>query len=159
MSPRCDGEQEGRAEGKHTKRPGGQPKDSGISQTGLVVCLLPTTRGIDPVCHAALVFGAQTFVKTCPACPRRPIIVDSKDIIRKRDREGWEEGGRGGTRWKRDGKGAPWSPRDLMHYRARGGKTWRAAFGLLTKWKLPVIFSSSDIWFSSNTDNIHRCVW
>ena len=47
----------------------------------------PTTNGIDPVCHVALVFGAQTFAKTCPACLRRPIIVDSKDIIRKRDTE------------------------------------------------------------------------
>lgn len=58
----------------------------------------PATNGIDPICHVALVFGAQTFAKTCPACLRRPIIVDSKDIIRKRDTEGtareygWTEG-------------------------------------------------------------------
>jgi len=66
------------------ERPGGQAKDTRLP----AACLLAAKRvGIDPVCRAALVFGAQTFARTCPACSRRPIIVDSKDIIRKRERE------------------------------------------------------------------------
>jgi len=86
------GRKNGRKAHKTTERPTKGQRDI----TGrTVVCLLPATRGIDPVCHAALVFGAQTFVKTCPACPRRPIIVDSKDNSKERQR---------GMRGRREGE-------------------------------------------------------
>lgn len=88
---------EGRKEGRKetARQPTKRIRRDMISLAGF---FQPATNGIDPICHVALVFGAQTFSKTCPACLRRPIIVDSKDIIRKRDTEGtareygWTEG-------------------------------------------------------------------
>lgn len=122
----------GRKDGKEGKRNDRSTnrRTRGISPR-TIVCLLPATRGIDPVCRAALVFGAQTFAKTCPACSWRPIIVDSKDIIRKRDRQGQrDEGGGDGTKEGR--KGRPAVPGDLVQrkggrkgaQRAGGGGPW-----------------------------------
>lgn len=122
---------EGRKEGKRNDQSTNR-RTRGISPR-TIVCLLPAMRGIDPVCRAALVFGAQTFARTCPACSRRPIIVDSKDIIRKRDRQGQgDEGGGDATEEEREGR--PAVPGDLMQRRrAKGGEAQRAALGLLTK--------------------------
>lgn len=93
-------------------------------------------------------------VSRMPAAPHNCRFKGYNSKERQRGMRGGREGG-GGTRWKRDEKGAPTVPRDLMHYGVKGGETWRAAFGLLTKWKLPVIFSSSDIWFRSNAIRYH----
>ena len=97
--------------------------------------------GIDPVCHVALVFGAQTFAKTCPACLRRPIIVDSKDIIRKRDETRRERAraGREGRETKTGNTLDPWGFSWIEGEGYRGGRITNA-LGLLTKWKLSVIF-------------------
>lgn len=111
------GRQEGRKEGWKESETSRRPtKRTHEISSRTLVCLLPMARGIDPVCHPGFSIRRANFRENVSRMLARcPIIVDSKDIIRKRDRASERERVRNekGISEERIGEGAILG--DLVH--------------------------------------------